>query len=159
MRRMLRVEVRLKGNRSYPVDVGAGSLSSLGAVARAYLAPEARRVVLVSNRRVFKLYGARAVASLRGAGFNVARWMMGDGEHFKTLRTMERALEFLSEARLERSDAVVALGGGVVGDLAGFVAAVYLRGLRFVQVPTTLLAQIDSSVGGKTGVNTRAGKK
>src|SRR5438270_10262662 len=128
---MLRVEVRLKGGRSYPVEVGAGSLSSLGAVARAHLAQEARRVALVSNRRVFKLYGARAVASLRGAGFNVARWMMGDGEHFKTLRTAERALEFLSESRLERSDAVVALGGGVVGDLAGFVAAVYLRGVSF----------------------------
>src|SRR2546421_456489 len=155
---MLRVEVCLKGGRSYPVEVGAGSLSSLGAVARAHLASEARRVALVSNRRVFELYGARAVASLRGAGFRVAHWMMGDGERFKTLRTVERALEFLSESRLERSDAVVALGGGVVGDLAGFAAAVYLRGIAFVQVPTTLLAQIDSSVGGKTGVNTRAGK-
>ena len=155
---MLRVEVRLKGGRSYPVEVGAGSLSSLGAVARAHLAAEARRVALVSNRRVFELYGERAVESLRGAGFWVARWMMGDGERFKTLRTAERALGFLSESRLERGDAVVALGGGVVGDLAGFAAAVYLRGVRFVQVPTTLLAQIDSSVGGKTGVNTRAGK-
>jgi len=157
-RRMLRVEVRLKGGRSYPVEVGAGSLSSLGAVARAHLAPEAQRVALVSNRRVFELYGGRAVASLRGAGFAVAHWLMGDGERFKTLRTAERALGFLSESRLERGDAVVALGGGVVGDLAGFAAAVYLRGVRFVQVPTTLLAQIDSSVGGKTGVNTRAGK-
>src|SRR5205085_3590049 len=100
----------------------------------------------------------RAVASLRGAGFAVAHWLMGDGERFKSLRTAGRALEFLSESRLERSDAVVALGGGVVGDLAGFAAAVYLRGIAFVQVPTTLLAQIDSSVGGKTGVNTRAGK-
>src|SRR5204863_3761979 len=155
---MLRVEVRLKGGRSYPVEVGAGSLSSLGAVARAHLAQEARRVALVSNRRVFELYGARAVASLSGAGFRVVRWMMGDGERFKTLRTAERALGFLSESRLERGDAVVALGGGVVGDLAGFAAAVYLRGIAFVQVPTTLLAQIDSSVGGKTGVNTSAGK-
>jgi len=83
---------------------------------------------------------------------------MGEGERFKTLRTAERALSFLSEAKLERSDAVVALGGGVVGDLAGFAAAVYLRGVAFVQVPTTLLAQFDSSVGGKTGVNTSAGK-
>src|SRR2546421_4762023 len=155
---MLRVEVCLKGGRSYPVEVGAGSLSSLGAVARAHLASEARRVALVSNRRVFELYGARAVASLSGAGFWVAHWLMGDGERFKTLRTAERALGFLSESCLERSDAVVALGGGVVGDLAGFAAAVYLRGIAFVQAPTTLLAQIDSSVGGKTGVNTRAGK-
>ena len=83
---------------------------------------------------------------------------MGDGERYKTMRTAERALSFLSAFGLERSDAVVALGGGVVGDLAGFAAAVYLRGVAFIQVPTTLLAQIDSSVGGKTGVNTSAGK-
>ena len=83
---------------------------------------------------------------------------MGDGERFKTLRTAERALAFLSESKIERSDAVVALGGGVVGDLAGFAAALHLRGVRVVQAPTTLLAQIDSSVGGKTGVNTRTGK-
>jgi 3-dehydroquinate synthase len=107
---------------------------------------------------VFALYGGRAVESLRAAGFDVAHWLMGDGERFKSLRTAERALDFLSASKLERSDAVVALGGGVVGDLAGFAAAVYLRGVAFVQVPTTLLAQIDSSVGGKTGVNTRAGK-
>src|ERR671916_502422 len=79
-------------------------------------------------------------------------------EEVKTMRTAERVLQFLSEAGLERSDAVVALGGGVVGDVAGFAAAIYLRGVAFVQAPTTLLAQIDSSVGGKTGVNTPAGK-
>ncbi|MGH9903659.1 MAG: 3-dehydroquinate synthase, partial [Pyrinomonadaceae bacterium] len=106
----------------------------------------------------FELYGERAAASLRAAGFVVARWLMGDGERHKSLRTAEKSLVFLSEARLERSDAVVALGGGVVGDLAGFAAAVYLRGVPFIQAPTTLLAQIDSSVGGKTGVNMRAGK-
>jgi 3-dehydroquinate synthase len=156
--RMRRVPVRLKGGRGYPIDVGPGVLSSLGAVARAHLPAEAGRVALVSNPRVFGLYGARAVASLRGAGFNIPHWLMGDGERFKTLRTAERCLRFLSESELERTDAVVALGGGVVGDLAGFAAALYLRGVAFVQVPTTLLAQIDSSVGGKTGVNTRAGK-
>jgi 3-dehydroquinate synthase len=83
---------------------------------------------------------------------------MPEGERFKTLRTAERALAFFSEFGLERGDCVVALGGGVVGDLAGFAAAVYLRGVAFVQAPTTLLSQIDSSVGGKTGVNTPAGK-
>jgi 3-dehydroquinate synthase len=83
---------------------------------------------------------------------------MPEGERFKTLRTAERALGFLSEFGLERGDCVVALGGGVVGDLAGFAAAVYLRGVAFVQAPTTLLSQIDSSVGGKTGVNTSSGK-
>jgi 3-dehydroquinate synthase len=153
-----RVAVRLGGGRGYDVEIGAGLLSELGASARASLSEEARRVALVSNPRVFDLYGASAVASLRESGFDVAHWLMRDGERFKTLRTAERALQFLSESKIERSDAVIALGGGVVGDLAGFAAALHLRGVAFVQAPTTLLAQIDSSVGGKTGVNSRGGK-
>jgi len=152
------VPVRLKGGAGYEVRVGGGVLGRLGEVAREGLGGRARRVAVVSNARVFRLYGGDAVRSLRAAGFEVASWLMGEGERFKTLRTAERALSFLSEAGVERSDAVVALGGGVVGDLAGFAAAVYLRGVAFVQVPTTLLAQFDSSVGGKTGVNTSAGK-
>ncbi len=154
----LSVPVRLGGGRGYRVEIGAGALARLGEAARASLPKEARKVALVSNARVFGLYGGRAVASLRAAGFEVSRWLMGEGERFKTIGTAARALEFLSEAGLERSDAVVALGGGVVGDVAGFAAALYLRGVAFVQAPTTLLAQIDSSVGGKTGVNTAAGK-
>jgi 3-dehydroquinate synthase len=153
-----RVAVRLGGGRGYDVSVGAGLLSELGAAALASLPSQARRVALVTNARVFGLYGERAFASLRGEGFEVSYWLMGDGERFKNLRTAERALAFLSESKIERSDAVVALGGGVVGDLAGFAAALHLRGVRVVQAPTTLLAQIDSSVGGKTGVNTRTGK-
>ena len=156
--KVLSVPVRLGGGRRYSVEIGAGALSRLGAAARASLPSEARKVALVSNPRVFGLYGARAVAALRGAGFEVAHWLMPEGERFKTLRTAGRALGFFAEFGLERSDAVVALGGGVVGDLAGFAAAVYLRGVPVVQAPTTLLAQIDSSVGGKTGVNTDAGK-
>jgi 3-dehydroquinate synthase len=156
--KVLSVPVRLGGGRSYRVEIGAGALSRLGASARANLPREARKAVLVSNPRVFALYGARAVAALGGAGFEVAHWLMPEGERFKTLRTAGRALAFFSEFGLERSDCVVALGGGVVGDLAGFAAAVYLRGVAFVQAPTTLLSQIDSSVGGKTGVNTSAGK-
>lgn len=152
------VLVRLGSGRSYPVEIGSGALARLGKVARKHLAAKARRVALVSNRRVFGLYGTRSVESLRAEGFAVSHWLMGDGERFKTLRTAESCLSFLSEVKLERSDAVVALGGGVVGDLAGLAAALYMRGVAFVQVPTTLLAQIDSSVGGKTGVNTRAGK-
>jgi 3-dehydroquinate synthase len=154
----LSVPVRLGGARGYRVEIGAGALAGVGRAARESLPEQARKAAVVSNARVFGLYGQRAVASLRGAGFEVSHWLMGEGERFKTLRTAERALEFLSESGLERSDAVVALGGGVVGDLAGFAAALYLRGVAFVQAPTTLLAQIDSSVGGKTGVNTRAGK-
>ena len=153
-----RVHVRLGAGRGYTIEVGAGTLAGLGAAARAALGGRAARVALVSNRRVFALYGGRAVESLSAAGFAVAHWLMGDGERFKTWKTAEGALRFFSAAKLERADAVVALGGGVVGDLAGFAAAVYLRGVAFVQAPTTLLAQIDSSVGGKTGVNTAAGK-
>ncbi|MDT5272711.1 MAG: 3-dehydroquinate synthase [Acidobacteriota bacterium] len=154
----LSVPVRLGGGRGYRVEIGAGVLARIGQAARASLPKEARKVALVSNARVFDLYGGHAVASLRAAGFKVSHWLMGEGERFKTMRTAERVLGFLSEAGLERSDAVVALGGGVVGDVAGFAAALYLRGIAFVQAPTTLLAQIDSSVGGKTGVNTSAGK-
>src|SRR5215207_1263287 len=154
----LSVPVRLGGGRGYRVEIGAGALARLGHAARASLPKEARKAALVSNPRVFGLYGGRAAASLRAAGFEVSHWLMGEGERFKTIGTAARALGFLSEAGLERSDAVVALGGGVVGDLAGFAAALYLRGVAFVQAPTTLLAQIDSSVGGKTGVNTAAGK-
>ncbi|HEX8146334.1 MAG TPA: 3-dehydroquinate synthase [Pyrinomonadaceae bacterium] len=154
----LGVPVRLGGGRGYRVEIGAGALARIGHAARASLPKEARKAAVISNARVFELYGGRAVESLRAAGFEVSHWLMGEGERFKTMRTAERALEFLSGAGLERSDAVVALGGGVVGDVAGFAAALYLRGVAFVQAPTTLLAQIDSSVGGKTGVNTAAGK-
>jgi 3-dehydroquinate synthase len=153
------VRVRINAREEeYGIMIGAGTLGRLGTEARRVLAPRARRIALISNRRVFELYGPRAVESLRREGFIVAHWLMGEGERYKTLRTLARALSFLSESGLERSDAVVALGGGVVGDLAGFAAAVYLRGLDFIQVPTTLLAQIDASVGGKTAVNTAAGK-
>ena len=155
---MQRVPVRLGAGRSYEIEIGAGALDDVGATARRVLSPAARRIVLISNRTVFELYGAQAGASLRAQGFNVAHWLLGDGEQHKSLREAERALAFLSAVGLERSDAVVALGGGVVGDLAGFAAAVYLRGIAWLQAPTTLLAQIDASVGGKTAVNTRAGK-
>jgi 3-dehydroquinate synthase len=152
------VKVKLKGGAGYSIEIGAGTLKRLGALARESVSPEARRVAVISNRRVFELYGERAVSSLRAAGFAVTHWLMGEGERFKSFRTAEIALSYLSQSKLERSDVVVALGGGVVGDLAGFAAALYLRGISFVQAPTTLLAQIDSSVGGKTGVNTASGK-
>jgi len=155
---MRQVRVRLGAREGYDIQIGAGALGRLGATARGVLSARARRVVIVSNARVFKLYGDRALASLRAAGYTVEPWLFGEGERHKTLRTAERALDFFTGCGLERTDAVVALGGGVVGDLAGFAAALYLRGIDFIQVPTTLLAQIDASVGGKTGVNTRAGK-
>jgi 3-dehydroquinate synthase len=152
------VHVRLRARKhDYEIKIGAGTLSVLGAEARAALGSGAR-VALISNSTVFDLYGKPVMRSLKAENFNTVRWLMPDGERHKSLRSLEHALSFMSEARLERSDAVIALGGGVVGDLAGLAAAVYLRGIRLIQVPTTLLAQIDSSVGGKTGVNLPAGK-
>ncbi|HEX8459499.1 MAG TPA: 3-dehydroquinate synthase [Pyrinomonadaceae bacterium] len=155
---MRRVSVRLPARENYEIEIGEHALERVGPVARATLTPDARRVAVVSNARVFKLYGAPVMRGLSDAGFQVSHWLMGDGERHKNLRTAEGALRLFVESKLERSDAVLALGGGVVGDLAGFAAAVYLRGVALLQVPTTLLAQIDSSVGGKTAVNTREGK-
>ena len=144
--------------RSYRIRIAAGLLDDIGAQSRQAVGEKARQCVLVSNPTVDALYGHRVEQSLAGAGFNVKRFLIGDGERFKTLRTAESLITFLIKQRIERADIILALGGGVVGDLAGFVAATYLRGIRFIQVPTTLLAQIDSSVGGKTGVNHPLGK-
>src|SRR5229473_1859795 len=156
---MPQVHVRLPARKqNYEIKIGAGNLSTLGTEARAVLGSGARRVALISNSKVFDLYGKRVLRSLKAEKFKVAHWLMPDGESHKSLRSLEQALSFISEVRLERSDAVIALGGGVVGDLAGLAAAVYLRGIPLIQVPTTLLAQIDSSVGGKTAVNLPAGK-
>jgi 3-dehydroquinate synthase len=154
-----RVRVRLKARpSSYEIIVGAGALAGLGREARRSLTPHARRVVIISNRKVFGLYGTAAHAALRAAGFHVEHFLIGDGERYKTLKTLERALAVFSRRGLERSDAVVALGGGVVSDVAGLAAALYLRGIACLQVPTTLLAQVDASVGGKTAVNMAVGK-
>jgi 3-dehydroquinate synthase len=154
---LLRVRLPAR-HHSYEIKIGPGLLSELGPQARASLGPGARRIAVISNQAVFALFGEKVVKSLRRAGFATAHWLMKDGERYKSLRSLEQALAFLSKAGLERNDAVVALGGGVVGDLAGFAAATYLRGVAFIQAPTTLLAQIDSSVGGKTAVNLPAGK-
>jgi 3-dehydroquinate synthase len=153
------VSLRLRPQpENYDIKIGASLISQLGAETRARLGPESRQAVLISNQTVFDLFGLRAARSLRASGFKVCHWLMKDGERYKSLQSLEQALKFLSQSRVERSDCVVALGGGVVGDLAGFAAATYLRGIPFVQVPTTLLAQIDASVGGKTAVNLPAGK-
>ena len=144
-------------SQTYEIKIGSGLIETLGDEVSAAVG-SARRAVLISNKIVFGLYGSRATQSLKRAGLTVNDWLLGDGERHKSFRSLERAIQFLSESGLERNDVVVALGGGVVGDLAGFAASVYLRGVAFVQVPTTLLAQIDSSVGGKTGINLPSGK-
>jgi len=153
------VSVRLPARQEkYEIKIGAGLLRELGREVRAVLGSETRRAALISNPTVFAHYGKLARQSLKAGDFKIAHWLMPEGERHKSLGALARALEFLTESRLERGDVVVTLGGGVVGDLAGFAAATYLRGIAFVQVPTTLLAQIDASVGGKTGVNLPAGK-
>jgi len=153
---MHRLEISLKQQtRSSEINIGGGIRNELGQLLP-FKAP--RRVGIVSNRRVFDLYGREVVRSLKASGFKPVQWLMPEGERFKSFPSLEKAVNFLSENRFERDDLVMALGGGVVGDLAGFSAAVYLRGLSLVQVPTTLLAQIDSSVGGKTGINLSTGK-
>ena len=153
------ISVRLPARpTNYEIKIGAGLLSELGREVRAVLEPNSLRAALISNPIVFKHYGKLAQQSLRAANYKTTHWLMPEGERNKSLRSFEQALKFLTESGLERGDVVVALGGGVVGDLAGFAAATYLRGIAFVQVPTTLLAQIDASVGGKAGVNLPAGK-
>ena len=153
---MHRLEISLKKEaRRSEINIGRGIRRELGQLIP-LKAP--RRVGIISNKRVFGLYGREVVRSLKAAGFKTFDRLMPEGERYKSFRELEKAVSFLSENRFERDDLVVALGGGVVGDLAGFSAAVYLRGLSLIQVPTTLLSQIDSSVGGKTGINLAQGK-
>jgi len=142
----------------YMVEIDSGLLDGVGESARSVLGDTTQKIAIISNKKVFGLYGSRVEKSLKRSGFETIVWLMGDGERFKNLRSLEKALAFFSESKLARTDAVIALGGGVVGDLTGFAAAVYLRGIPFLQVPTTLLSMIDSSVGGKTGVNSSFGK-
>ena len=150
-----RVRVAL-GARGYDIELGAGILDGLGpALARRFDAP---RVALISTPPVARRYAARVMRSLGAANLKAKRFETPDGERHKNLRAASRLYEALLQAGADRATLVVALGGGVVGDLAGFVAATLLRGLRVVQVPTTLLAMVDSSIGGKTGVNLARGK-
>lgn len=116
------------------------------------------RAALISNPTVMSWYGERVGRALREAGFDLVQAEMRDGEQFKNLDTCTRLWDALLKARLDRKSPVVALGGGVVGDVAGFIAATYMRGIPLIQVPTTLLAQVDSSVGGKTGIDHPEGK-
>jgi len=152
---MRTVKVSL-AERSYPIQIGTGLLGRLGAeCARLKLG---HRCAIISNTQVAPLYAAKVKASLVKAGFEPVLITVPSGETAKSLKVVQECYDKLAMHRLERKSFIVALGGGVVGDLAGFVAATYLRGIAFVQVPTTLLAQVDSSVGGKVGVNLRAGK-
>lgn len=149
----LRVEL---AERSYEIAIGSGTLGGLGESLRSLkLSP---RLAIISNPTVFGLYGEQVESSLRASGFEPATIIVPDGEEYKSLLWVEYIYGEMLGQRLDRKSAVVALGGGVVGDMAGFAASTYMRGIAYVQVPTTLLAQVDSSVGGKTGVNHPLGK-
>ena len=153
---MHRLDISLNQQaRKSEINIGADIRRNLG---QSLQVKPPRRVAIISNQRVSQLYGREVKRSLKTTGFTALEWLMPEGERYKSFRSLEKAVTFLSENRFERDDLVLALGGGVVGDLAGFAAAIYLRGLPLVQVPTTLLSQIDSSVGGKTGINLATGK-
>jgi 3-dehydroquinate synthase len=149
------VQVAL-AERAYDIVIGRGLLASLGARTKA-LRPGARTVI-VTDENVAKAHLAAAEASLAAAGIESSAIVVPPGEGSKNIATFERVCEAIIAARIERGDLAVALGGGVIGDLAGFASSCVRRGLDFVQVPTSLLAQVDSSVGGKTGINSRHGK-
>ena len=156
---MQRLELSINQSaRKSQINIGCGIRQDVGQLLSRVFTKPPPRVGIISNKRVFGLYGRPIVRSLKSAGFKTFKWLMPEGERYKSFKILEKAVGFLSENRFERNDCVLALGGGVVGDLAGFSAAIYLRGIPVVQVPTTLLAQIDSSVGGKTGINLPAGK-
>lgn len=140
----------------YDVIYGSATLATLPAMLDSIGARG--RAIVCTDETVTALHGARLLAILRAAGREALLWSMPAGEGHKTLATVELAYHWLAEQRGERGDTILAFGGGVVGDLAGFVAATYLRGLRLVQLPTTLVAQVDSALGGKVGVDLPAGK-
>ena len=149
---MIRVDVEL-AERSYPIFIGGGLLGDAALLARAI---KSRQVMIVTNDRVGPLYLERLTSGLQDR--QLASVVLPDGEQYKTLDSFGLIMTALLEHRFERGCTIVALGGGVVGDLAGFAAAIYKRGVDFVQIPTTLLAQVDSSVGGKTAIDTPRGK-
>jgi 3-dehydroquinate synthase len=153
--RMRKVRVPL-GDRSYSILIGSQLLDRLGGECRKL--GLGRKCAIITDDTVAPLFARQAADSLTRAGFDGAVISFKAGETSKNLRTFNDCLDQLAGQKLERKSFVIALGGGVVGDLAGYVAASYLRGIDFIQVPTTLLAQVDSSVGGKTGVNLKAGK-
>ena len=143
-------------SKNYHVVVGHGLLDQAGELILDVKKP--CKAVLVADETVDNLYGDRVAASLEAAGFTVYRCAFLGGEDCKSLGTLMELLEFCGERQLSRTDMLVALGGGITGDLTGFAAAVYLRGISYIQMPTTLLAAVDSSVGGKTAVNLTMGK-
>lgn len=151
------IRVELSAN-PYPIVIGAGALQQLGEQVRAAGIKAGTKVLVVTNPAVEQHYGTTALSSLQAAGFDASTLVIEAGEDQKTPATVALIHDAAFERRLERGSLIVALGGGVVGDMAGFAAATWLRGIAVVQVPTTLLAMVDAAIGGKTGVNHPGGK-
>ncbi|MEE1199576.1 MAG: 3-dehydroquinate synthase [Christensenellales bacterium] len=148
--------VTVKLSDTYRVCIGRNLISSLGEMLKSVLPP--CRAVVITDSNVDALYGDIVRHSLCQAGYPALKYVFAPGEHSKNLHTTGSILDFLAGHQITRGDIIIALGGGIPGDVAGFAAAIYTRGIRFVQVPTTLLSAVDASVGGKTAVNLRAGK-
>lgn len=142
--------------QSYEIAIAPGNLNKLGE----YMTNLnlGKKALVVSNPTLFKHYGEKVIASLESGGFEVTSCTLPPGERYKTLGSVQKIYDTALENRIERSSTMVALGGGVIGDMTGFAAATWLRGINFVQVPTTLLAMVDAAIGGKTGVNHPQGK-
>lgn len=149
-------KVRLDlGDRSYDIVIDSGILSNIGEQLKGF---NFSKVAVISNPTVFNLYGNVVINSLKNVGFETLHVIIPDGEEYKNFNQTYQILTELLKNKLDRKSCLIALGGGVIGDITGFAASIYMRGIDFIQVPTTLLSQVDSSVGGKTGVNHELGK-
>ena len=148
--------VTIKASKPYDVVIGDGIIENIVALVQPVCAT--RRVAVITDDIVDKLYADVVIERLSSSGYTVSKHVFPNGEQSKNIRTLSAILEFLAEHNLSRSDTLIALGGGVVGDITGFAAAVYMRGIDFIQVPTTLLAAVDASVGGKTAIDLAYGK-
>ena len=148
--------VKINTTKKYSVHIGENLLAQAGALISSVV--PIGKIAIITDDNVDKLYSKSLEEALTAQKFEVTKYVIKNGEHSKSAENYLLLLDFLAKNKLHRSDSVVALGGGVVGDLAGFVAGTYMRGIRFIQIPTTLLASIDSSVGGKMAINLDAGK-
>jgi 3-dehydroquinate synthase len=148
--------VKVDTSSPYDILIGRGLIKNAGPLVKNVT--EAKKITVITDTNVEKIYAEEVVSSLKSSGFDTSLFVYEAGEKSKTLSTIEKMYSHMADFRMSRKDIVVALGGGVCGDMAGFAAATYMRGIDFVQIPTSLLAQVDSSVGGKTGVDIAQGK-
>ena len=148
--------ITINTSKTYEVMIGPGLIAEIGP--RIQALKGTCRCAVISDSNVWGIYGSQVTASLEKAGLDHIAYIFSAGEASKNTETYIRILQFLAENHITRSDLVIALGGGVTGDMAGFAAATYLRGVDYIQVPTSLLAMVDSSVGGKTAIDLPCGK-